>query len=305
MGPEATVRWISNPLRSPLTLERLFLQAVGPEADLRVERSASELASMLEQSVGAAPRCLLVVQQPETLDAETRDMLARMAGHLAEGPAVVQFLFCCSSAFRPIVPLPAGRNLPMLSLDANALAEAGSPWRPLLPVLLLVVACLGGMQFLMRRTPPGAPAAKPIETSSVHTADVPAVRPVLSEPAAPSLAPAAAAATEGVATPAAAAPALGTSAPGTPALDTPASGTPAVGTPALGVPALGAPNPDSSTVPDSAEPGPRIDVATVRREFDAFLAQQPPRIANLSQQQRDALFEEFLHHYRHEDAQAP
>lgn len=108
--------WIGNPLRSPLTIERFFLQAAGPEADLRVERSPDELVAMLRAAVQGASRCLLIVQQPETLDPEARDTLARIGPLLDRVEPQIQFLFCGSTALRPL-GLPKLVSLPRLGPD--------------------------------------------------------------------------------------------------------------------------------------------------------------------------------------------
>lgn len=104
---------VANPLRSPLTLERLFLQVVGPEADLRIERSPAELTRLLARPVGKEARLLVVVQQPETLDVDAMQTLGRMAPHFPAVTPSVQFLFCCPPAFQPPEPQPTP-NLPAL-----------------------------------------------------------------------------------------------------------------------------------------------------------------------------------------------
>lgn len=109
------VIWVGNPLRSPLTIERFLLQIVGPEVDLRIERSPAELARLIARPEGAESRLLVIVQQPETINPETIEQLGAMAGHLGSEVVQLQFLFVGS---------------PTLRLPDVALAELGPISRP-------------------------------------------------------------------------------------------------------------------------------------------------------------------------------
>ena len=149
--PDTKLVWICNPLRSPLTIERLFLQAAGPEADLRIERTPAELVAMLRSATESAPRTLMIVQQPETLDPEARDTLACLAPLL--GPSI-QFLFCGTQTFRSIAPHhPAPERAPSLApsfalaaIDEDSIPRPHAPTRDKLPLLLLLaIALLGGL----------------------------------------------------------------------------------------------------------------------------------------------------------------
>ena len=242
--------WISNPLRSPLTIERLFLQAAGPEADLRIERNPEELAGMLRAAAQNAARCLLVVHQPETLDAEARDALAAVAPLLAGAVPTIQFLFCGSSAFRPIaVPAAALMVPPAISLEgprprlvpASAPRSTGRLNRPLL-VALAVLALLTTASI----TDPKAPRLPSQTATASATATATAISPAPDRPL---------------------------------------------------------PSEHAASVPEPTPPG--TDVAALRREFDTFLAQQSPRLARLTPDQRDALFDEFLQRQARRDASPP
>ena len=178
---EIKLIWIGNPLRSPLTIERIFLQAAGAEADLRVERSPEELVAMLRSAIGDVPRCVLVVHRPETLDPETRDMLARIAPLLAQTTPPIQFLFCGSNRFRLI--LPAARELiphpehrpapflPALTFDPGPPPRSSA--REKLPLLLLLAIALFGAITL------AGPADTPVRITALapDPAPLPAPRP--------------------------------------------------------------------------------------------------------------------------------
>lgn len=245
---ETKLVWIGNPLRSPLTVERFFLQAVGPDLDLRLEPTAAELAAMLQSAAHGSPRCLFIVQQPETLDAEARDTIARIAPLLAGQSPACQFLFCGTQAFRPITPVQADRRLVALRLiDPGFDLEPRISRGEKLPLLLLLLVAAAGT--LLPGALPNAPPSTlpaPVQAAAAASADGPAgTRSAQPQPAAP---------------------------------------------------------PSTAPEPDNA---PRTDVSGMRREFDAFLAQQPPRLSALTQEQRDALFQEFLQHRRQRTSASP
>ncbi len=63
--------------------------------------------------------------------------------------------------------------------------------------------------------------------------------------------------------------------------------------------AAAAPRPPRRPAPPPAPaPAPTEDVAALRREFEAFLAQRAPAVAALSEREKDALFAEFLARHR-------
>ena len=86
--------WVGNPLRSPLTLERLFLQTGlrrgGPA--VRTPPGGTH-PHMLARTGGDAKRALLIVQQPDTLDVAARETLGRMAAYFADGEPVCRSCF--------------------------------------------------------------------------------------------------------------------------------------------------------------------------------------------------------------------
>ncbi len=235
---QTKLAWIGNPLRSPLTIERLFLQAVGAEADLRVERSPADLAAMLVRAGAPACRFLLLLQQPETLDPEARETIAALAECLPDAEPQVQFLFCGTEAFA--LPQPAA------IVAAAAIAAAPDPEptpprraRERLPLLLLLL--LIGLAAL---------ASPALLQHAGHP--IPPPEPLAAQTSPQAFAPA---------------------------------------------PALPA-----STVP--ATPPATVDVASLRREFDAFLSERKPSVTTLSEEEKNVLFQEFLDHRRRLTLQA-
>ena len=228
MTAEGTrVVWVGNPLRSPLTLERLFLQTGCAEADLRIEQSPADLTRMLARTGGDAKRLLLIVQQPDKLDVHARETLGRMAPYFADGEPVLQILFCGSSSFRaPEVQqkpaaLPAIISAPLPSDEEPRPSHRGAA--PLL--LLLLLAGLGAAISQMFLTP----------------------------------------------------------------WDTEQAPLPQ---------AVSAPSALSASAAKPNPPLPADDIAALRREFEAFLAQRAPTVSALNDGQKDALFQEFLERHR-------
>ena len=258
LGTDVKVVWVSNPLRSPLTIERIFLQAAGPEADLRVERSPAELAEMLRHAAGDARSLLLILQQPETMDATARDTLAEIAavlmskaGHAPDSPAV-QVLFSGTPAFRMVQSrrqLVLAPRREMLAYECERQPTARR--REALPLLLLLlIAGVGAWTtpVLLRHT------VTPGRQLQADRSD-PLMRP---SPA---------------------------TAPESNAVET-------LALPAI--PPASAAQPTAIDLSPSPVPAPAIDVAALRREFDAFLAQRAPTLPDLSDRQKEALFQEFL-----------
>ena len=145
VGEGTRVVWVGNPLRSPLTIERFLIQIVGPEVDLRIERSPSDLACLFARRAGSETRLLVIVQQPETINPETIEQLGAMAGYRGGDEAVpMQFLFVGTQALRlPTAltepPLPAAEN----RFEAGDWSVGALPlWRdrfPKTPLLLVVI----------------------------------------------------------------------------------------------------------------------------------------------------------------------
>jgi len=141
--PNTRVVWVGNPLRSPLTIERFLIQIVGPEVDLRLDRTPAQLVKLMTQPVGDENRLLVIVQQPETMGAEARDTLAAITGHLAGGTLQMQFLFVSSTNFT----LMTITEPPALAMTMPPLVTARRPLltrlNVLLPLALMLGAALG------------------------------------------------------------------------------------------------------------------------------------------------------------------
>jgi hypothetical protein len=229
--PETRVVQITNPLRSALSLERVFMQAVGPEVDLRIPRTDEQLARLLARPLGKETKVLLVIHQPETLDIETREILSRMAAYFPTLTPRVQILFCGATAFQPPVPLPEPDWTLALATGETKRTQHRLGART---AVVLFVLTLGFSGTVLWQDHPGWSEA--LGRMGPHrTAEPPAV------PA--PVAPAAAA--------------------------------------------------EPSAVP-VAPPAHVDDFASLRREFDGFLAARAPALITLSQAQKDALIQEFL-----------
>ena len=180
---DTRVVWVGNPLRSPLTIERFLIQIVGPEIDLREERGPAEFAQIIAKPVGRESRLLVVVQQPETINAETREMLVSMGGAL-DGEAVqVQFVFAGSSAF--VVPRLCSPEISTFSARLQR-AEAqdtdpafrGPRRRDVLPLLLLLLTITVGTVIAMApASQDGMVAANPPQVVAIANAPAPAPPP--------------------------------------------------------------------------------------------------------------------------------
>ncbi len=159
---DTRVVWVGNPLRSPLTIERFLIQIVGPEVDLREERGPAELARLIAKPVGRETRLIIVVQQPETIDATTRELLVGIGGGLGGEAVHVQFLFVGSPAFAvpqldppSIIALGSGFQLAHNSSPQPATRPRGA-W-PLL--LLLVMVTIGAVISIAPASKDGIPPA--------------------------------------------------------------------------------------------------------------------------------------------------
>ena len=157
---DTRVVWVGNPLRSALTIERFLIQIAGPEIDLREERTPKEIAGIIAKQVGSETRLLVVVQQPETISAETIQLLVQTGWYLGGEAIQVQFLFAGSSAF--VVPRIAASSS---GLDAARPADRKER-QGALPLLMLLLAVAVGV---MVSAPPhdGMPHSAP---SSVDVA---------------------------------------------------------------------------------------------------------------------------------------
>lgn len=130
-----------NPLRAPLTMERLLIQAIGPEADLRQSRDPTAVTRQLARRLGDESRLIVILEQAETLDGELLDLLHAMAPYLENAQPRVQFLL--SAPHLP--PLQTQAEPVPLVYTPLLLPEPSAAPRRLLPFLLagLMVVLLG------------------------------------------------------------------------------------------------------------------------------------------------------------------
>ena len=195
--PNTRVVWVGNPLRSPLTIERFLIQIVGPEVDLRLDRTPAQLVKLMTQPIGDENRLLVIVQQPETMGAEARDTLADVTGHLAGGTLQMQFLFVSSTNFT----LMTITEPPALALTLPPVVTARRPFLTrlniLLPLALVLGAALGvsgtfaftNMRLQLAElaglaVPPVIAPVTPVASATPVTPTAP-VMPVATAPATP------------------------------------------------------------------------------------------------------------------------
>lgn len=194
--PNTRVVWVGNPLRSPLTIERFLIQIVGPEVDLRLDRTPAELVKLMTQPVGDENRLLVIVQQPETMGAEARDTLAAITGHLVGGTLQMQFLFVGSTSFTLMTitePPATDMTMPQVVTARRPLLTRLNILLPLALVLGAALGISGTFAFTNMRAQlaelVGAsvgPVIAPVTPVTPVTPTAPAT-PVATEPVAPDL----------------------------------------------------------------------------------------------------------------------
>ncbi len=246
----------ANPLRAPLTIERLLIQAIGPEADLRHSRDPAAMTRLLATQLGDETRVIVVVEQAETLDGESLEMLRAMEPHLENAEPRVQILL--SAPHLPDVR-PPETDAELVPLVCTPLLppESAAP-RRLLPFLLFgLLIVLGSVGIAIY-----------LADSSVITRAklyLPQrFRTVAAEPPSPVRAL--------IALPQAQA-----------AVPQPAAATPIM----TQAPVIFPPAPASAA--------PQVeDAAAMRHEFDEFLARSGDSAPKLTDAQRSDLFDQFL-----------
>ena len=191
--PNTRVVWVGNPLRSPLTIERFLIQIVGPEVDLRLDRTPAQLVKLMTQPVGDENRLLVIVQQPETMGAEARDTLAAITGHLAGGTLQMQFLFVSSTSFTLMMitePSALAMTMPPIVTARRPLLTRLGILLPLALVLGAALGVSGTFAFTNMRVQlaelAGSPISPAIAAVTPVTPTVP-VAPVAPTPTGPDL----------------------------------------------------------------------------------------------------------------------
>lgn len=139
-GPDAQVIRVGNPLRAPLTIERILIQTGLVEAGLLTDEEADQaMQQLLRRDDG--DRTLLVIEQAETLSQAALQTLARLPpAHGSAGQAtLLRVVFVGEPAFAGLVlatpgaePVrgalpepPAAVSLVDTSLVATSLVDTG------------------------------------------------------------------------------------------------------------------------------------------------------------------------------------
>ena len=305
-GPDVRVVRVGNPLRSPLTLDRILMQVAGPDGDVILGQDATVVQAITRRQAQET-RVLLVIEQADTLHPAALRSLQAMTPHFKQdGQPALRVAFVGRTAFRGLLageglaPMRAALGISDKADDAVTLEPAPSvmtarQFQPATPALpepdrpavatheapakpvparsgrwllraVLVLAVLGG-----------AVAASIQGLRSLFYRDVPP-RPALATVIpAPAL------------TPQPDPPAVVPTAPLVPA---PALLPPEPAPPAA-LPPVAAPAPVLPTVITPPLP-PTDQTARLRRDFETFLARSGLGIATLTDAQRDVLFDEFL-----------
>ena len=103
-GPDARVIRVGNPLRAPLTIERILIQTGLVEAGLLTDEEADQaMQQLLRQEDG--DRTLLIIEQAETLSQAALQTLARLAPahRSASQAALLRIVFVGEPAFAGLV----------------------------------------------------------------------------------------------------------------------------------------------------------------------------------------------------------
>lgn len=115
-----------NPLRSPLTIERLLIQVTGPAAIRGGERDAAALTRLVAGPQADESRVIVVVEDADTLDAEAIRILRLMSRTFRASRPTVQVLFSGHPAFRAVLAGEAP-SAPALPEAPPAQAFPGGP----------------------------------------------------------------------------------------------------------------------------------------------------------------------------------
>ncbi len=101
-GPDARVIRVGNPLRAPLTIERILIQTGLVEAGLLTDEEADQAMQQLFRR-NDGDRTLLVIEQAETLSQAALQTLARLAHGSAGQATLLRIVFVAEPAFARLV----------------------------------------------------------------------------------------------------------------------------------------------------------------------------------------------------------
>ena len=123
---------VGNPLRSPLTIERLLIQAVGGDTETYYDRDAPTLTRILAGPQGDETRVVLVVEQAETLAPDAMATLREMSASFTAAVPSVQVLFAGHPSFQGVLEGGTIRVAPQAAppLTAPSLAALPQPAPP-------------------------------------------------------------------------------------------------------------------------------------------------------------------------------
>ncbi len=165
-GAETRVIRVGNPLRSPLTLDRILIQVAGPEGEVFTGDDARLLVRAIAARQGQETRVVLLIEQAETLHPKVLRSLQAMAPYFAEPEqATLQVVFVGRPAFRALLggdELAPLREALQISLPApepataNALPLPPPPPTPAVPevVAILRTQYAAGPDVPAKRAPP-------------------------------------------------------------------------------------------------------------------------------------------------------
>ncbi len=104
VGSDTRVVHVGNPLRSPLTLERILIQVAGPEGEVFLEDDARLIVRAIAERQGQEACVVLLIEQAETLHPKVLRSLQAMTPYFAlEGCPTLQVVFVGRPSFRALL----------------------------------------------------------------------------------------------------------------------------------------------------------------------------------------------------------
>ena len=102
--PEARLIRVGNPLRSPLTLERIMIQVAGPEGEVFLGDDPGLVVHAIAERQREEARVVLLIEQAETLHPKALRSLQAMAAYfMQDEQPVLQVVFAGRPAFRALL----------------------------------------------------------------------------------------------------------------------------------------------------------------------------------------------------------
>ena len=103
LAPGARILRVGNPLRSPLTIERILIQGGQPEVGLLAEDAAEEAMQRLCIRRPGESRVVLVIDQAETLSASAIRVLSRLVAPGGRPSTGMDALLACRPGWPALV----------------------------------------------------------------------------------------------------------------------------------------------------------------------------------------------------------